>query len=159
MKTMKTIVLKVRLRHLLVLLALIMQAITLFAQEIPVNSEREGSAYAGSYGTQGSVGFSPPSSANKMTGFTAILDKKEVMLNWLSVNEEDFSHFVIQKSTDGKRFSDIAIVFTRGDQDVDAGYVYKDRKIISRTGYLFYRLVMVDGSVVKSISPIKKIRL
>ena len=78
----------------------------------------------------------------RLTNFSAVLDKKDVKLSWTGM-EENFSHYVVQRSTDGKNYSDIAIVFTNNSA-AESNYVYKDANVSSSTNALFYRLQMVD---------------
>jgi hypothetical protein len=78
----------------------------------------------------------------KMTSFFATSEKGNVNLAW-TANEENFSNYVIQRSTDGKNYSDIAIVFA-GNTDQMASYKFKDANVSSSTGMLFYRLQLVD---------------
>ena len=78
----------------------------------------------------------------RLTNFSAVLDKKDVKLSWTGM-EENFSHYVVQRSSDGKNYSDIAVVFTNNGSG-ESNYVYKDANVSSSTNALFYRLEMVD---------------
>lgn len=78
----------------------------------------------------------------RLTNFSAVLDKKDVKLSWTGM-EENFSHYVVQRSTDGKNYSDVAVVFTNNGA-AESNYVYKDANVSSSTNALFYRLEMVD---------------
>jgi hypothetical protein len=79
----------------------------------------------------------------KLSAFSATLAKKDVSLNWTG-NEENFSHYVVQRSTDGKNFSDIAVVFANNAGS--STYAYKDASVSSPTNMVFYRLLMVDNA-------------
>lgn len=79
----------------------------------------------------------------KLTNFTAILDRKDVKLSWTGY-EENFSHYVVQRSTDGKNYSNVAVVFTNGNKGA-YNYTYKDANVSSSTNAVFYRLEMIDN--------------
>ena len=57
--------------------------------------------------------------------FTAQLDDNKVNLNWITALEINTSHFVIQRSTDGKSFDDDATVLSGGNSSVKKQYNYK----------------------------------
>lgn len=78
----------------------------------------------------------------KLSGFSAMLNKKDVIVSW-TAEEENFSHYVIQRSTDGKNYSDIALVFANNAPGA-SNYSYKDANVSSATNSVFYRLLMVD---------------
>lgn len=95
----------------------------------------------------------------KMTGFQATLENKNVKLNWTTATEENFSHYVVERSTDGKNFSEVATVFANGNTNQTSVYGFKDNNISSSTGMLFYRLRLVEMSKEASYSEVKVIRL
>ena len=93
----------------------------------------------------------------RLTNFTATYDKKNATLSWTG-HEENFSHYVLQRSTDGKTFSDIAIIFANGNGE--ANYRYKDLNVTSPSGSVFYRLELVDNAKeAAKYSEIRVIRL
>ncbi|HEV7621355.1 MAG TPA: T9SS type A sorting domain-containing protein, partial [Flavisolibacter sp.] len=94
-----------------------------------------------------------------LQSFTARYDKNNVLLNWTTSSEYNFSHFVIERSIDGKHFTDIALVFGNGDVNQNASYSYKDAHVVSATGTIFYRLRTVDKTAEFSYSQIQLIRL
>src|SRR4051812_48764893 len=57
--------------------------------------------------------------------FTASLDKKNIRLLWTRDNEENLSHYVIERSTDGKNYTDVAYVFASDIASLK-NYGYKD---------------------------------
>lgn len=96
----------------------------------------------------------------KMQVFTAMLDKKDVVLNWSTSMEEAFSHFEIERSTDGMNFSTIAVVMSRGTVlGKDTYYAYTDKAVNSSNGLLFYRIKLVENSNDASYSQVKVIHL
>lgn len=78
----------------------------------------------------------------KLSDFAAFLNRKDVNLSWVG-HEENFSHYVLQRSTDGKEFSDIAVIFAANASSATR-YQYKDANVASATGAVFYRLQLVD---------------
>lgn len=95
----------------------------------------------------------------KMTGFQAILENKNVKLKWTTATEENFSHYVIERSTDGKNYSQVATVFANGNTSQTSTYNYQDSYVSSSTGVIYYRLRLVEMSKESSYSEVKVIRL
>lgn len=89
----------------------------------------------------------------KLTSFTAVPAHGNVVLNW-SASEVNFSHYAVQRSTDGKNYEDIAIEFANA-----RNYVYNDAGISSATGMVFYRLRMIDKTGEFIFSDIKAVKL
>ena len=95
----------------------------------------------------------------KLIDFTAKYDKNKVILNWSTAEEKQFSHFVIERSTDGKNFSDAALLFTEGTSENKKDYSYTDANLANKGGLLYYRLRMVDIDKNTSYSAVRIIRL
>lgn len=93
----------------------------------------------------------------KLTYFNAVADNKTVALSWAG-NEENFGHYIVQRSIDGKTFTDIALVLTNGTTTVSSGYKFKDANVPTTEGKLFYRLKMVDNTKEFTYSPVKFVR-
>ncbi len=90
----------------------------------------------------------------KLTSFSAMLDNGTAVINWTAANEQNFSHYVVERSTDGKTFTAIATVFSMGASK----YAYKDANVTSATGAVYYRLRMVDQTKESSLSQVRVIR-
>jgi hypothetical protein len=95
----------------------------------------------------------------KLTDFSALLNKSDVSLSWTTASEENFSHYVIERSTDGSNYSDVALVFADGSATGSANYQYKDPQVSSATGVIYYRLRLMEKTNSYSYSPIRIIRL
>ena len=81
-----------------------------------------------------------------LLSFGAAKKDKAVTINWTAANEVDFSHYKVQKSTDGKNFSFLTqIRATRAGQ-----YQTIDEK--PNNGLSYYRLEMVDIDGKKKVS-------
>jgi hypothetical protein len=89
------------------------------------------------------------------SSFTVMLDKADASLTWKSQAGEELSHFVVQRSTDGKNFTDIATVFP----DKSTAYAYTDKAVSSATGVVYYRVASVDFTREQQFTAIKQLRL
>lgn len=93
----------------------------------------------------------------KLSSFTATYKGADVQLNWVSELEESFSHYVLQRSTDGKEFSDMAVILPMGGSR--GQYNYKDRNVSSASGTVYYRVLMVDQTKEARSSDVRVVRL
>lgn len=88
---------------------------------------------------------------------TAIANDK-VQLSWSTASEIDFSRFVVQRSTDGQQFSDIATVVPQsGNSYEQQSYGYTDQHVPANTVY--YRLAMIDQDGTVTYSTIETVTL
>lgn len=78
----------------------------------------------------------------KLLNFTAINEKNYVKLNWETTQEINTDNFIIERSSNGNRFSSIGEVKASGNSSATISYSYKDLQPIK--GNNFYRLKMVD---------------
>ena len=84
----------------------------------------------------------------KLSSFTAMLNNSKVDLKWSTETENNLSHIMVEKSTDGKNFKDAALVFTYGNTTAKSDYSFADKitKVKSATIYYRLRTVAVDGT-------------
>ena len=85
----------------------------------------------------------------KLSSFTALLNNNsKVDLKWSTETENNLSHIMVEKSTDGKNFKDAALVFTYGNTTAKSDYSFADKitKVKSATIYYRLRTVAVDGT-------------
>ena len=95
-----------------------------------------------------------------LLNFGAILKTEKVHLNWSTTNHKDFSHFVLQRSTDGKNFKDVMTMMTDAtDFSTVHQYAYKDDVSNTNATVIYYRLQMVDANTKFEYSPIRMVRL
>lgn len=94
----------------------------------------------------------------KLETFSTAYVDKAVVLNWKTTSERDFSHFVIERSVDGKSYSDIALVFAAGGTAENI-YSYKDKTAAMQAGIAYYRLRMVDEDRSFSYSFVSSVHL
>jgi len=95
----------------------------------------------------------------RMSSFSASLEKGTVTVNWSTESEVNFSHFVLERSTDGKQWKDIATIFAMGAGATQTVYAYKDKEVISSTGIAYYRIRLIEDSKEASYTSVKVIRL
>ncbi len=83
-----------------------------------------------------------------LIAFTGLLENQKVVFNWTTSYEENLSHFIVQRSADGKLYDDRAVIFSDGNTASRRQYVFTDN--ISdldnglNNGQVYYRLKLVD---------------
>lgn len=84
-----------------------------------------------------------------ITNFSGKWINEKVNLNWTAYGAYNFSHFEIERSTDGRSFSTAAVLFADENKFDMKSFSYNDK--VAAANY-YYRLKMVDldGSVVYS---------
>lgn len=96
-----------------------------------------------------------------LLNFSAIVkDNNKVNLNWTTTDHKEFSHFVLQRSTDGKNYKDVMTLFTEPVATSAVNqYSYADNITGIGSGVVYYRLQMVDVDTKYQYSPIRMVRL
>lgn len=94
-----------------------------------------------------------------LISFTAKYSKPDVLLNWSTAQEKNFSHFIIEESTDGINYNQLAVVFGAGESDTRKDYSYTDKNLTGRKGLVYYRLKSVDNDSKYDYSSVRIIRL
>ncbi len=95
----------------------------------------------------------------KLINFDASYTKPNVTLKWSTAQEYNFSHFILEQSTDGNNFNQVAMIFGAGESDTKKDYSYIDMNLTGRKGLIYYRLKSVDIDSKVSYSSIRIIRL
>lgn len=90
------------------------------------------------------------------SGFTASYDKKNAFLNWTAQADELFSHFEIEKSTDGVQYTKVGEVKASIST---TSYSFTDAAVSSASGMAHYRIVCKEKTGETSYSAIRSIRL
>ena len=82
----------------------------------------------------------------KLESFTAILNNNstKVDLRWVTSYEKNVSHFVVEKSTDGKTYNDAGVVFAYGNSSEVMNYTFTDL-VSTLENVIYYRLRSVDA--------------
>ena len=94
-----------------------------------------------------------------LNSFTAKKNGSQVVLNWSTDMERDFSHFVVEKSGNGKDYTDAGVLFTDGNSSIRREYSFKDDLKNMATGLVYYRLKMVDLDGNYKLSDVRIIKL
>ncbi len=76
--------------------------------------------------------------------WNARLNDNKVVLSWATDMQKNTSHFVIERSTNGKDYDEAALLFAEGNSNKYTEYSYTDKLPAGSNGVLFYRLRMVD---------------
>ncbi|MEI6948302.1 T9SS type A sorting domain-containing protein [Paraflavisolibacter sp. H34] len=114
---------------------------------------RSGSCPASVSGVQVAVTCSNLVLPVTLVRFSAIKEGTSAFLNWETANEEQFSHYVVERSQDGVSYAPMATVAAQGG--TANTYAYTDKGLPA--GSLYYRLRMVEADGRSSFS--KVIRL
>jgi hypothetical protein len=89
------------------------------------------------------------------SNFAVLYTRGDASINWQAQNGEQLNHFIVQRSTDGKTYTDIASVLANST----ASYSYKDKGVSSATGVVYYRVVSIDKTKEMQYTVVKTIRL
>lgn len=84
-----------------------------------------------------------------ITNFCAHINNKKANLQWISTKENNFSHYEIEKSTNGKNFYKIGIV-KRRDNNNTATYGIIDPEDIAVDVYYRLKIVDIEGLFIYS---------
>jgi hypothetical protein len=95
----------------------------------------------------------------KLNYFRGDFMKPSVELTWKTTEEQGFNHFVIERSKDGKNFSDAAIVFPKDNGSLQNIYSFKDPQDVSAKGVIYYRLKTVSNDSKIDISSVVAVKV
>jgi hypothetical protein len=122
-------------------------------------ANQPGSVYRFSNLTAGERNLEPIILPVNLLSFTAQLVNEKVWLAWSTSQEENVSHYNIERSYDNKTFEQAALLFAVEDPGTVNTYSYKD-PIKNVTGSLiYYRLKMIDKDGKYKYSEVKTIRI
>jgi hypothetical protein len=95
-----------------------------------------------------------------LVDFNAVVKNEKVQLNWATTNHKDFSHFILQRSTDGRNFTDVMTLMSdEGDNNAMRLYNYKDDVKAVTAKVVYYRLQLVDITSNFEYSPVRLVKL
>jgi hypothetical protein len=80
------------------------------------------------------------------TSVAATKDNNSVVVQWSAAIENEPYPFVVQRSTNGFTFSDVATV----QQNMTGKYSYRDQNPVSKEGKIFYRIQMQTNAGMKA---------
>ncbi|MEO0874070.1 MAG: T9SS type A sorting domain-containing protein, partial [Bacteroidota bacterium] len=78
----------------------------------------------------------------ELIGLAAFVRNAEVELKFSTASEQNNSHFLIQRSADGRTFSDIGRLEGQGNSEQEVGYRFVDTKPLA--GFSYYRIQQID---------------
>ncbi|MBB6463753.1 T9SS type A sorting domain-containing protein [Flammeovirga kamogawensis] len=78
----------------------------------------------------------------ELTSFVVTQQENDVLIEWVTASEENNSHFIIERSSDGRNWKDIARVEGAGNSNVLLNYSFSDK--VPLDGVSYYRLLQVD---------------
>jgi hypothetical protein len=97
--------------------------------------------------------------AAKLASFTAQVANEKVWLTWSASQEENLSHYCIERSYDNKNYEQAALLFPAEEVTGLNNYSYKDAIKNSAASAIYYRLKMVDKDGRFKYSETKFVRL
>jgi hypothetical protein len=104
------------------------------------------------------AGFKPASILPlKFTSFSALLKNNKVELKWVTANEINVNHFIVEKSFDGKAFANAAIVFSSRNGGINSVYQFVD-DFTGNNAIVYYRIRSVDFDGKNTVSEIRSIQ-
>ncbi|NCU02823.1 MAG: T9SS type A sorting domain-containing protein [Chitinophagaceae bacterium] len=101
----------------------------------------------------------PPSIPVSLLDFRANLKNDNALLNWKTTNHYNFSHFIIEKSTDARNYNDAVVIVAPESTAAENSYGYNDDLHNSTNKTVYYRLKMVDVNGKVSYSETRMVRL
>ncbi len=105
------------------------------------------------------AGFKPGSILPiKFTSFTALLKNDKVDLKWTTANEINVDRFIVEKSFDGKTFTNAAIVFSRGANGISSIYELTDNLNNNYT-VAYYRIRSMDFDGKTTVTEIRSVKM
>ncbi len=75
---------------------------------------------------------------------TTLNNNNEVNVKWTTATQNNVSHFVVQRSVDGKNFSEAGLVFSDGNSNNAINYSLTDKVTSLKANVIYYRLCTVD---------------
>jgi hypothetical protein len=82
----------------------------------------------------------------KLLSFNGRRTTNNISLGWLTTNEDNVKHFIVERSFDGVAFNNIATVITKRSSDAQLTYTYVDRDpaSVKSNKKIYYRLKLID---------------
>ena len=117
------------------------------------------SGHAQSHDGPASKNISNDATDSKLVSFDAQVSGKKIMVNWAVRSEKNTSHYIIQRSIDGKSFDDSEIVFTGENSEGQKQYSFPNDTHFAHNGKVYYRLKIVDSNSKSKYSNTVVVRL
>jgi hypothetical protein len=94
-----------------------------------------------------------------LVNFTAQLANEKVWLAWSTKQEDNVSHYGIERSFDNKEFEQVGLLFPAEEPSTVNNYSYKDPIKNITASVIYYRLKLVDKDGKYKYSEIRTVRL
>ncbi len=95
-----------------------------------------------------------------LQSFTTTLNNNNLVnINWTTATQSNVSHFVVQRSIDGKNFNEAGLVFSNGNSTTAINYSLTDDISSVKANLIFYRLCTVDLDGRLQYSDIRTVRI
>jgi glucose/arabinose dehydrogenase len=97
----------------------------------------------------------------QLLSFTGTLKNNTTTnLNWKTTNEQNTSHFIVERSMDAQQFSAIGTVTAKGNGALENSYIFDDPNVEDlQSQQIYYRLKMFDNNGVYRYSNIIRVNL
>lgn len=92
-----------------------------------------------------------------LTTLEATLENDATHLYWETAQEENLSHFQIERSTNGVDFKAIGAHPAKGNSEIQQTYSYSDAQL-PQASLIYYRLALVDNDGTTDFSPVRSVR-
>lgn len=86
----------------------------------------------------------------KLIAFNGSQNSNGITLNWKTTNEENVSHFSIERSVNGSLYEPIGNVKARGNSNSTENYSFNDGRVPSVTTYYRLKMIDIDGKFIYS---------
>lgn len=94
----------------------------------------------------------------QLINLQVLYSNNAVIAKWQTASEQNLSHFIIQKSTNGNEYLDVGRVEAIGNSDNIQSYNFIDEKLGTADRYFYYMIKAVEKNGDYSFSAIKLIR-
>lgn len=133
-----------------------------FGSQLPVgsttlvNSGGDSDFFIARYGSANCNTVLPVS----LTSFMATQRPQYVRCGWQTASEQNTSHFILERSTNGQQFSYLDKIIAAGNSNIARSYDYNDEDAYKQlSSKLYYRLRMVDKDGSYSYSNVVAVQL
>jgi hypothetical protein len=116
-----------------------------------------GAAFAASNSGVSPNGFNLSVLPVLFNGFFVTRNNNNVILNWSTAQESNSSNFEVQRSLDGSKWTNIAIMMGAGNSNTVQQYSFTDKNMTAAVAYYRIKQVDLDGNY--EYSTIKSIRV
>jgi len=97
---------------------------------------------------------------SQVTSFNSKVNNDRVDLSWATTSEKNISHFIIEKSLDGKNYTQAGLVFAYGNTTETMIYPFFEKNIkANNNGVIYYRLSSVTNDGIIEFSQVTTVQV